>query len=282
VKDLEFFRNATLGQYVDSPSRVHAFAPLTKYLGLLALAAPALASRTAYAALAVMALGLLVALAAGVRPAFLLRGLKPALPALALIMALQILLSWPGDASAALLRLGPIDVTVAELANSARIAARLAALMVTLGLFTATASESQIVHGIEDILAPLSRLGIPAHRLALVVGIAFRFIPILAGEAELIVKAQASRGADFGSGTRNPFRRVKAWLPVLVPLMLRALERSESLVEAMEARGYSGGLRSRLASYPAGRGEKALRIALVLFGSLSVFLASRAPSPWGT
>jgi len=125
-------------------------------------------------------------------------------------------------------------------------------------------SEGETVHGIEDSLAPLSRLGLHPQRLALAVGIALRFVPILAGELESIAKAQASRGADFGSGRGGPIAKARAYLPLFVPVTVRALERAEALAEAMEARGYVDVGRTRLASYPRRRGEGLARIAALL------------------
>ena len=73
-------------------------------------------------------------------------------------------------------------------------------------------------------------------------------MPIIVGELEAIAKAQASRGADFGSGRGGPIAKARAYLPLFVPVTVRALERAELLAEAMEARGYTGEGRTRLAS----------------------------------
>jgi energy-coupling factor transport system permease protein len=86
-------------------------------------------------------------------------------------------------------------------------------------------------------------------------------VPILVGELESIAKAQASRGADFGSGRGGPIAKARAYLPLFVPVTIRALERAELLAEAMEARGYTGEGRTRLASYPEQKGEALARLA---------------------
>jgi len=91
------------------------------------------------------------------------------------------------------------------------------------------------------LLRPLQALHLPAHEFALVVNIAIRFLPTLAEEAERLMKAQASRGADFGRGQRNFLQRTRMLLPLLVPLFLVSLQRAEELAEAMEARCYLGG-----------------------------------------
>ena len=83
----------------------------------------------------------------------------------------------------------------------------------------------------------MQKLGLPAHEFALITNIAIRFLPILAEEAERLMKAQASRGADFSHGRYNFIQRTRSLLPLLVPLFLASLQRAENLIEAMEAAG---------------------------------------------
>jgi energy-coupling factor transport system permease protein len=270
VKNLEFFRNVSIGQYQDTGSRVHALTPATKYLLLLALAMPAIAARGPAGVLLPAAGAIALGAAAGVSPLFLLRGLKPALPLLAITAFLQLMFAWPGDDSAVVLAVGPFSATARE-ANLALMAVlRTAALMLAVGLFTSIAAEGEIAHGIEDALAPFSRLGLGTHRLAFVVSIAFRFIPIVAGELESIVKAQSSRGADFGSGRGGPLAKARAYLPLFVPVTVRALERAELLAEAMEARCWTGDGRSRYVVYERVKGEWLVRSAAALFFAAAV------------
>ena len=141
---------------------------------------------------------------------------------------------------------------------------RTLALLVVLGVFTSVTSEAEIAHGVEDSLAPLSRLGFPSHQFALVATLTFRFIPIIAGELEAIVKAQASRGANFGTGKGGPLAKAKAYLPLIVPVTIRALERAETLAEAMESRCYTGVGRTRLVLYTRRKGELFLRLIALL------------------
>ena len=262
MRNFEFFRNVSIGQYLDTGSYVHRLTPATKYLGLACLMVPGVAAGPAGLALA-FAATLAIARAARVRVSFLLRGLKPALPLFGITALLQFIFGWPGDRSAVLIAFGPVALTAFELRLVAMAAARCVAILAAVGLFTAVSTESEIAHGVEDALAPLSRLGIPAHRLALAAATAFRFIPLVAGELEAIVKAQASRGGDFGTGRGGPIAKARAYLPLFVPVTLRALERAEALAEAMEARCYSDVGRTRYVIYMKVRGEAAVRAALV-------------------
>jgi len=262
VKSFEFFRNVSIGQYVDSGSAVHSLTPATKYLGLLCLMAPGIAAGPAGLALA-FAAALAIGRAARVRASFLLRGLKPALPLFAMTAGLQFLFSWPGDASARLVALGPISITAFELRLVVMAILRCFSIIASVGLFTAITTESEIGHGIEDFLAPFSRFGFPSHRIALAAATAFRFIPLVAGELESIVKAQAARGGDFGTGKGGPIAKARAYLPLFVPVTIRALERAETLAEAMEARCYSDEGRTRYVTYKPLRGEALVRVCMV-------------------
>jgi energy-coupling factor transport system permease protein len=115
------------------------------------------------------------------------------------------------------------------------------AIVLILTLLTGIADTSDLAHGVEGILRPLQRLGLPAHELSMVLVVALRFIPLLGREMERLLKAQASRGADLGRGRGGPIQRVRRVFPLLVPLFVATLRRTEELALAMEARGYVGG-----------------------------------------
>jgi energy-coupling factor transport system permease protein len=137
---------------------------------------------------------------------------------------------------------GFIDITTCSIRQIGLMILRLLEFMILISLLTLTTRTTELTHGLERLLSPLERVRFPAHELALVFAISLRFAPTLAGELERIMKAQASRGADFGEQGRLGFiRRTRNLLPLLVPLFLSALRRAEDLTLAMEARGYTGG-----------------------------------------
>jgi energy-coupling factor transport system permease protein len=136
-------------------------------------------------------------------------------------------------------------------------------LFLAASLFTSMTPESEISHGLEDILEPLAVIGIKPRRIALAVTAAFRFVPIVAGEIESILRAQSCRGADFSARSRGVLGMARAWLPLFVPVMVGSLEKAQALALAMEARGYRESGRSRYRDYPRRKGEIALRILLV-------------------
>lgn len=119
------------------------------------------------------------------------------------------------------------------------ISVRFFLLILVTSLLTLTTTPIEITDGIEDMLHPLKKIKFPVHELALMMSISLRFIPTLMQETDKISKAQASRGVDFRTGPIK--ERVKAVIPLLVPLFISAFKRAEELAMAMEARGYKGG-----------------------------------------
>jgi energy-coupling factor transporter transmembrane protein EcfT len=119
--------------------------------------------------------------------------------------------------------------------------------MALLSLYTAVTTPEASINTVKRKLAPLSRLGIPAGDIALAAGVALRFIPVLTGEAERIVTAQLSRGSGKG--------RIRTTVTMVVPLLLRALERSETLARAMMLRLYPAGPKKAKDNARRPRGE---------------------------
>lgn len=115
---------------------------------------------------------------------------------------------------------------------------RLFLLVMGSALLTLTTTPVELTDGIESLLTPLKWIRFPVHELALIMSIALRFIPTLIDETNRIISAQKARGADFESG--NIFKRIKAVVPILIPLLISAFRRAEELGDAMDARCYSG------------------------------------------
>lgn len=139
--------------------------------------------------------------------------------------------------------LGPVRVTGCVLSFATATVLRFVGMVLLTGLFVWTTPIPEVVQAIEALAAPLDRVGLPAHQVAMVGVIAVRFVPTMALELERLRKAQAARGADIGLGREGFTARVRRTLPLIVPLFVLALRRAECLAEAMEARAYGGGRR---------------------------------------
>lgn len=118
-------------------------------------------------------------------------------------------------------------------------AIRLTLLIIGSSLMTFTTTPTQLTDGMERAFAPLKIFKVPVHEVAMMMSIALRFIPILLEETDKIMKAQQARGAEFDEG--NIFKRAKALVPILVPLIVSAFRRAGDLAMAMEVRCYHGG-----------------------------------------
>ena len=123
--------------------------------------------------------------------------------------------------------------------QAVRMMLRILMLISATFLLTYTTSPISLTDGLESLLSPLKAIKVPVHELSMMMCIALRFIPTLIEETDKIMCAQKARGADFESG--NLFARVKALIPILVPLFISAFRRADELATAMECRCYQGG-----------------------------------------
>ena len=142
----------------------------------------------------------------------------------------------PGDP---IVSFGFIKITDQGVRQAVFMALRLILLVLGTSMLTLTTSPMDLTDGIERLLNPFNKIGLPVHELAMMMTIALRFIPTLLDETDKIMKAQMSRGADFES--KNLISRAKNLVPLLVPLFVSAFRRAEELSMAMEARCYRGG-----------------------------------------
>lgn len=222
------------GLYVAADSAVHRLDPRVKMgaaLLLMALpfAAPGLASTlilTAFvAAIALLSAAPLGALLQTLRTVFWL----------GCFMFFFYLFTTPGQP---MIALWGVTVTREGLLAGAVQVYRLCLLVTVASLLTFTTSPTQLAHGLEALLGPLARVGLPVRELAMVLTIALRFVPTLFGEVEKISRAQEARGADLRTGP--PWRRARNWVPTFVPIFVAAFRHAERLATAMEARGFRG------------------------------------------
>jgi energy-coupling factor transport system permease protein len=274
--EFELLGHMTIGQYLPTGSVVHRVDPRAKLLLVLLLIIAVVASASLLA-LASLLLTVLIALAVARIPLrFALAGLRPMLPFLLFLALLQVFAIPQYSANATVIwRWAILTMTDRSLLAGILLVARFATTVLGLSLFSFTTTTTELTHGIEHLLRPLQAIRLPGHEFALVVNVAVRFLPLLAEEAERLMKAQASRGADFGRGKRNPIQQARLLLPLLVPLFLVALRRAEELIEAMEARCYLGGReRTHLIHLRAKTSDYVVFIGALALATLSVYLTA--------
>ena len=232
---MKFFNNLTFGQYVPSESPIHRLDPRCKIVVVLfILTGIFMAKHPAVFA----AWGILLAvqtMAARLPFGLVLRSAKPVL-ILALITASIHIFFTKGDP---IFSLGFINITSEGLVLAVYMGLRLLFLVLFASFLTLTTRPMELADGLERLFSPFARFGFPAHELAMMMTIALRFIPTLLDETDRIMKAQLARGASFDRG--GLWKRLKAFIPVLIPLFVIVFQRAEDLAVAMEARNYRGG-----------------------------------------
>ena len=240
--NFELLRNVTIGQYIPTGSVIHRLDPRAKIVATMVLILAISFNRSLVAnfffALVVLAITLLAKL--DVR--YVARGILLGLPALVLIFIMQLLFQgWVDPPGQIYFEWGWLRLTRYSLQLIGISLLRITGFIFLTSLVTMTSTTTELTHGVERLLAPFRRFGVPSHEFALILTIALRFVPTLAEELERIIKAQLSRGAEIGGQFWRPDKTARAMLPLLVPLFLGAFRRAEELVSAMEARGYISG-----------------------------------------
>lgn len=228
-------RNITIGRYLSGHSVIHNLDPRVKIVTLLVYMV-VLFMAQGWIAYALLGLLLLIAFGlARISIVYMLRSLRPVL----FILLFTVLINLFWTRGEVVWRLWRLAITKEGIALATAMGYRLSMLVISASLLTLTTPPIALTDGLEHLLTPGKRIGIPAHELALMLTIALRFIPTLLEEAERIMKAQMARGADFTSG--GLIQRARSLLPLLVPLFVSAFRRADELATAMEARCYRGG-----------------------------------------
>jgi energy-coupling factor transport system permease protein len=195
----EFLRNVTIGQYLPTGSVLHQLDPRARLVGLFLLVG-AVTLTTSLPGLGIAIAAALLGMVVGRIPArYALRGLLPPLPFLLILAVLQVLFN-AGKDSTPLLNLWGLVISGNDILLGVMLILRFFALILVLSLTTFITSTSELTNGLQALLAPLGRLGLPVHDFVLVVQVTLRFIPLLAQSAERIAKAQAARGVEWGVG----------------------------------------------------------------------------------
>jgi energy-coupling factor transport system permease protein len=227
----------TLGQFFPGYSPIHKLDPRTKIiLAMLFIITVFVANNPAsFCALAIYTVVLISISRISLK--VIMKGVKPII--FILLFTALINLFMTGGEGEPLVSFWIINIYTSGIARAVFMALRVVLLIIgTSLLLTYTTSPISLTDGLEALLSPLKKIGVPVHTFAMMMSIALRFIPTLVEETEKIMNAQKSRGADFASGSL--VKRAKALVPLLIPLFVSAFKRAEELATAMECRCYRG------------------------------------------
>ena len=229
-------KDITLGQYFPGRSVVHRLDPRTKLIMLIVYIV-ALFCAASWISYGVMFVFLATTIAISTIPLkAILRGMKPLLFILIFTGILNIFFT---SGEQLLVSFWGINIYAEGLIRAFFMMIRILMLITGTFLLTYTTSPISLTDGLESLLSPLKVIRLPVHELSMMMCIALRFIPTLIEETDKIMSAQKARGADFENG--NLMQRVKALVPILVPLFISAFRRADELATAMECRCYQGG-----------------------------------------
>ena len=261
------FKNLTIGQHYPVDSPIHNLDARLKIIMTFIFIISLFLIESFTGFLFVVAFLTVTITISKVPVKFVIKGLRPILFIILITFIINLLMT-PGRV---IFTLGFIKITEEGLRQAGFMAIRLTLLIMGTSLLTLTTSPIILTDGIESLLKPFKRFGLPAHELAMMMTIALRFIPTLMEETEKIMKAQKSRGADFESG--NIISRAKNLVPLLVPLFISAFRRADELAMAMEARCYRGGEnRTRMRQMKILKGDYvAAFVFAVYFAAIIVF-----------
>ncbi|CAM3231419.1 energy-coupling factor transporter transmembrane component T family protein [Vagococcus fessus] len=224
------------GRYIPGDSIIHRLDPRAKllasfyFIGIIFLCN----NFQSYAFMLVFTLGMILLSKVSIK--FFIRGVKPLIWLILFTVVLQVLFTKGGTVY---FEFGIISLTELGLRNGAFIFSRFVLIIFMSTLLTLTTAPLALSDAIEYLLRPLKVVKFPAHEVSLMLSIALRFVPTLMDETEKIMNAQRARGVDFGEG--NLAQKMKAIVPLLIPLFVSSFNRAEDLAIAMEARGYQGG-----------------------------------------
>ena len=266
--------DVAFGQYCEGDSILHRLDPRAKLIiSILYIVVLFLAKNViTFALLTVVTAALIIM--SQIPRVIILRGLKPIL-FIAVFTAIFNIFFHKGETL--LINAWIFEIYLEGLINAGLIVLRIVLLLLATSMFlTYTTTPLALTDGMEQLLSPLSKIGVPVHDFSMMMTIALRFIPTLIEETEKIMNAQKARGADFSSG--NIIRRVKALVPIIIPLFVSAFRRANDLATAMECRCYTGGKgRTRMNVLHANPMDFVFGAAVVILGVGVVLINIYAP-----
>ena len=261
-------RDITLGQFYPAKSPIHRLDARTKIIATLLFIVELFVVNNFWGFLISAATLFAVIVISKVPVKFIFRGLT----AVFLIILFTFVINMLMVDGRVLWHWWIFTITYEGLKRAFFMAIRLILLIIGSSILTLCTKPIELTDGLEKLLRPLSKIGVPSHEIALMMTIALRFIPTLMEETDKIIKAQEARGADFESG--NIIQRAKSLIPILIPLFISSFRIAQDLALAMEARCYHGGEgRTRMNEICFGRRDLVAAILMLVF--LAAIILSR-------
>ncbi len=230
--------NITFGQFIDTKSIIHKIDPRMKIMLLIALIVFVFVAENFFGLGLITLFAVILMVASKVPVKMYLKNLKVILP---IIIFTAIINAFYVSTGTVLLDWWILRVTTDGVLRATFMSLRVILLILISAMLTYTTTPNDLTDAIERLLSPLKFIGLGnvVHMLAMMITIALRFIPTLIEETQKIMNAQKARGASFTEG--KLVEKIKALIPILVPLLISSIRRAYELAEAMECRCYNGG-----------------------------------------
>ena len=271
------FRDVTFGQYYPSDSFVHKMDARVKLL-LNLVYLVGIFFVVSFVGFAWITLFLLVAILASRVPVRnVLKSVKGVLFLLFFTVILNIFFT-KGDNL--LVKWWIIEIYAEGLIFAGKMFLRLSYLVIGSSILTLTTTPVDLTHALESLLKPLTWIKVPVHDLALIMSLALSLIPSLINETDRIIRAQKARGADFDTG--GLIKRAKAFVPILIPLLVSSFRRAEELAFAMNSRCYEGATHRTCMRVMKLAWRDFLGTSVVLVFFVAVFIVYGTQTTWGT
>lgn len=232
-------KNIALGRYLPLNSLIHKLDPRIKIMTMVFLMVSVfmVGGDNAFLAYGVIfAVLLMGVLSAKLTIMYVVKSMKPMIFMMVFLFVINIFSFKTGTV---LLTIGSFKIYSDAIINTLFIIFRLMLMIMITTLLTATTAPLDLTLGIEDLLSPFKKIGVPSHEIAMMISIALRFIPTLIEDTQRIMNAQSSRGVDFDEGKLK--EKIVGIVSLIIPLFVSAYHRAEDLADAMEARGYAPG-----------------------------------------
>ena len=228
-------KDITIGQFFPGNSFLHNLDARMKIVLTIALVVAIFICSNFFSLGFFVLVTILLVAISGIPVKTIFKSIKP----LAIIITITALLNIFYGKGEALVSLGRFSITADGIKTAVFMAFRIILLVVVSSLLTYTTSPTQLTDALERLMKPLKIMKIDTHAISMTMTIALRFIPTLLEEVDKIMSAQKSRGADIDTG--GLVKKLKALVPVLIPLFVSAFRRANDLAYAMECRCYRGG-----------------------------------------
>lgn len=226
-------KDITLGKYYPTNSIIHQLDPRTKIIGNLVLVISIFLTKSYYDYILLFIISLFIIYISKIPIRFFLNGIKHLRYFLLITIIVQLFLVSNGKV---MFKLGILIATFDGLKIGVFLVLRFIYLIVISSILTLTTSPIQLIYGIKSLMSPLTIIKVPIEEISLMMMMVLTFIPIILEEVDQLIKAQISRGAEFVQA--NYIKMAKSFIPLLIPLLIITLKRSEELAMAMETRGY--------------------------------------------